>query len=249
MPDMPHPFHPDDELLAALAAGEPDAAGNASLTSHVAACDRCGPMVNELRQLRLALAELPDVAPSRPLQLIPPVPAPLPQPSGWTTWLRRVTAPAMTAAAVLILVGAIGSAVGSGLGAGGAAGEFSGAAASAGSASSEANQPVARPAGSGTQNDSLGRASASPTGVSGGSPGLNAFGPQHTASASPARSRSAESQPPAEGGQTSDRLLGRSSVPPAPLNPFPWMLGIGVALLAVAFLARGYVRRQESGGF
>lgn len=99
--------HPDDELLAAYAGGDSDALADASLVAHVTACDRCFPLVSELSLLRDALAELPDVAPSRPLRLIPPVPAPA-APAARGSWLRRLTAPAMAAGAALILVGAVG---------------------------------------------------------------------------------------------------------------------------------------------
>ena len=69
-------------------------------------CDRCRPLVDELSLLLGALAELPDLAPSRPLRLIPPVPdAP---PPARRSWLRRLTAPAMAAGAALFLIGAIG---------------------------------------------------------------------------------------------------------------------------------------------
>jgi hypothetical protein len=97
--------HPDDERLAAYAGGDVDAIADASLVMHLTACDRCRPLVNELSLLRGALAELPDVAPSRPLRLIPPVPAPAATSVGW---LRRLTAPAMATGAALVLVGAIG---------------------------------------------------------------------------------------------------------------------------------------------
>jgi hypothetical protein len=98
--------HPDDEQLAAYAGGDPDVTGDATLVAHLATCDRCGPLVDELSLLRGALAELPDLIPSRPLRLIPPVPAPAPVSAGG--WLRRLTAPAMAAGAGLVLVGAIG---------------------------------------------------------------------------------------------------------------------------------------------
>jgi hypothetical protein len=116
---MPHP-HPDDELLAAIAGGDADALGDRTLAAHLTACDRCRPLVDELAALRGVLAELPDVAPSRPLRLIPPVPAAPARGS----WLRRLTAPAMAAGAGLVLVGAIG------VGATGAIGGFFGQAAS-----------------------------------------------------------------------------------------------------------------------
>jgi hypothetical protein len=97
--------HPDDERLAAYAGGDVDVTGDASLVAHLNTCDRCRPLVVELSLLRGALAELPDLAPSRPLRLIPPVPAPAATSGGW---LRRLTAPAMAAGAGLVLVGAIG---------------------------------------------------------------------------------------------------------------------------------------------
>jgi hypothetical protein len=115
---MPHP-HPDDELLAAYAGGDADALADRALAAHLTACDRCRPLVDELSLLRGALAELPDLAPSRPLRLIPPVPAAL----AGGSWLRRLTAPAMAAGAGLVLVGAIGV---------GATGAFFGQAASVG---------------------------------------------------------------------------------------------------------------------
>lgn len=118
---MPHP-HPDDELLAAYAGGDADALADRALAAHLTACDRCRPLVDELSLLRGALAELPDLAPSRPLRLIPPV---LAAPDRGS-WLRRLTAPAMAAGAGLVLVGAIG------VGATGAFGGLFGQAASIG---------------------------------------------------------------------------------------------------------------------
>jgi hypothetical protein len=115
--------HPDDELLAAYAGGDADALGDRALAAHLTACDRCRPLVDELSLLRDALAALPDLAPSRPLRLIPPVPAPA-ETSSRGSWLRRLTAPAMAAGAGLVLVGAIG------VGATGAIGGFFGQAAS-----------------------------------------------------------------------------------------------------------------------
>ena len=99
--------HPDDERLAAYAGGDRDVTGDAALVAHLTACDRCRPLVDELSLLRGALAELPDIAPSRPLRLIPPVPA-LDATPNRGSWLRRLTAPAMAAGAGLVLVGAIG---------------------------------------------------------------------------------------------------------------------------------------------
>jgi hypothetical protein len=113
--------HPDDERLAAYAGGDSDVLADEGLAAHLTACDRCRPLVDELSLLRGALAELPDLAPLRPLRLIPPVPAPA---VARGSWLRRLTAPAMAAGAGLVLVGAIG------VGATGAIGNFFGQAAS-----------------------------------------------------------------------------------------------------------------------
>lgn len=119
---MQHPTHPDDERLAALAARDADEEADAGLRAHVAACERCEPMVVELRQLRSVLAELPDLAPSRRLQLVPPVPTPIPARGGM---LRRLAAPFMTVGAALLVVGAVGA---SGIVGAGSGGAFSGAA-------------------------------------------------------------------------------------------------------------------------
>jgi hypothetical protein len=100
--------HPDDERLAAYAGGDSDALADSSLVSHVTTCDRCRPLVDELSLLRGALAELPDLTPSRPLRLIPPIWDAATPASRRGSWLRRLTAPAMAAGAGLVLVGAVG---------------------------------------------------------------------------------------------------------------------------------------------
>jgi anti-sigma factor RsiW len=120
---MQYSAHPDDERLAALAGGDPEAAGDGRLAEHAGACDRCAGLVAELRLVRASLAELPDLRPSRPLQLLPPVPAPRVSAGDAFGWLRRLAAPAMTAGAGLALVGAVGlgSVALGGMAAGGAA--------------------------------------------------------------------------------------------------------------------------------
>lgn len=105
---MQHPTHPEDERLAALAGGDADVAGNAALRAHVDACDRCRGMVDDLALLRSALAELPDLVPSRPIQLLPPVAAQDAAAGGAVGWLRRLAMPAIAAGAGLALVGAVG---------------------------------------------------------------------------------------------------------------------------------------------
>ena len=105
------PNHPDDERLSALASHDADAAADTKLTSHVSSCDRCAALVNELGALRAVLADLPDVAPSRPLRLLPPVEeAPASSVDRLGGWARRFFAPVLASGAALALVGAIGTA-------------------------------------------------------------------------------------------------------------------------------------------
>lgn len=105
---MQHAAHPDDERLAAYAGEDREAVSDRELAGHIASCARCSPIVEELTILRDALALLPDIAPSRPLRLIPPVADAAPRPSGAVEWLRRLAAPAMAAGVGLVLVGAVG---------------------------------------------------------------------------------------------------------------------------------------------
>jgi hypothetical protein len=104
---MQHPIHPDPERLAALAGGDQGATADGALVAHADACAQCNEVVRELRLLRTVLSELPDLAPSRPLRLVPPVAAE-PGPGGRFGWLRRLAAPVMAAGAGLALVGAVG---------------------------------------------------------------------------------------------------------------------------------------------
>ena len=105
------PNHPNDERLSALASRETDATADATLTGHVSSCHRCTELLNELGALRAALADLPDLAPSRPLRLLPPVEA---APAGAADrlggWARRFFAPVLASGAALALVGTIGTA-------------------------------------------------------------------------------------------------------------------------------------------
>lgn len=103
---MQHQIHPDDERLAALAGADPDVAGDTELRAHVSACTQCRDLVDELATLRSALAELPDLVPSRRLQLLPPVAEPRAARGGW---MRRLAAPVMAGGFGLVLVGAIGT--------------------------------------------------------------------------------------------------------------------------------------------
>lgn len=105
------PNHPNDERLSGLASRETDATADATLTAHVSTCDRCTELVNELGALRAALADLPDLAPSRPLRLLPPVEAARAGPADRLGgWARRFFAPVLASGAALALVGTIGTA-------------------------------------------------------------------------------------------------------------------------------------------
>jgi hypothetical protein len=66
-------------------------------------------VVADVRFLRASLAELPDLQPHRPLQLLPPVEEPQ-RADGLVTWVRRLFAPVVAAGATLALVGAVGTA-------------------------------------------------------------------------------------------------------------------------------------------
>jgi hypothetical protein len=226
---MPHPNHPDDELLAALAASETDVAANPALAGHVAGCERCTSIVDELRTLRAALAELPDIAPTRPLRFIPPVaPAPAAQP-GWMGLLRRVTSPLMGVATVLVLVGALGTAANSGFlgqAASSASQPRDAAAQASGQFGSKELQPV----------PSISGGLEVPGAVSGGAatPPLSQF---NSGGSNPGDAGRMQATPPA--GALS--VTGSAGNQP----PFQWVLGLGVVLLAAAFLVRGALRRRD----
>lgn len=97
-----HDHHPDDETLAAIAAGEADATG---VAAHLDACATCSTLVADLRAIRTSLAELPDLVPSRPLRYLPDAPS-SDRPAGWA---RRIFGPIMAGGAALALVGMIGT--------------------------------------------------------------------------------------------------------------------------------------------
>jgi anti-sigma factor RsiW len=104
------PNHPHDERLSALASGDPEAVADSELSEHVASCQRCTDTVAELGALRASLAELPDLRPHRPLQLLPPVPDMTPSRVDRVGgWARRFFAPVLTAGAALAMVGLVGT--------------------------------------------------------------------------------------------------------------------------------------------
>lgn len=104
------PNHPHDERLSALASGDPEAVADSVLSEHVASCHRCTDTVEELGALRASLAELPDLHPHRPLQLLPPVTEPAPSRVDRVGgWARRFFAPVLTAGAAIAMVGLVGT--------------------------------------------------------------------------------------------------------------------------------------------
>jgi hypothetical protein len=106
------PNHPHDERLSALASGDPEVLADSALSEHVASCHRCADTVAEFGALRASLAELPDLRPLRPLQLVPPVTEPSAIPvDGVGAWARRLFAPVLTAGAALAMVGLVGTSV------------------------------------------------------------------------------------------------------------------------------------------
>ena len=105
------PNHPDDERLSALASNDTDATADRSLTDHVATCVRCTDLVAELGALRASLAELPDLAPSRPLQLVPGLDGGSESPDTIGGWARRLFAPLIVAGSTLAFVGLVGTAL------------------------------------------------------------------------------------------------------------------------------------------
>lgn len=100
--------HPDDERLSALASRDDDAVADPALTSHVDSCARCTDLLDELGALRVSLADLPDLRPHRPLQLVPPV-ADEHATDGAGGWMRRVFGPVLAAGAALAMVGLVGT--------------------------------------------------------------------------------------------------------------------------------------------
>ncbi len=102
------PNHPADERLAAFVADDLEVPEPA-LAEHVASCVRCTAVVDDLAALRMALTELPDIAPSRPLQLVPGVADPNPAGDRAGGWARRFFAPVLAMGAAIALVGVVGT--------------------------------------------------------------------------------------------------------------------------------------------
>jgi hypothetical protein len=210
--------HPDDARLAALADNEPEARADGALLAHVGDCGHCSTAVAELRALQTALSELPDIVPSRPLRLLPPVVEPEGPRVGLFGTVRRLAAPALAIGLLLIVVGAVGS-----------AGSLMGG--SAGAA------PVMRELASGAAGAAAGSHEPSPSAsgrysVDAASPGI----PEalHGASASPQPSsqepKSAATSSPA----AADLRESKGNLPEQGGSPYPLILLLGTALAVSA---------------
>ena len=216
--------HPDEERLAAFAGGEPDV----ELRLHIRDCAHCHSIVDELTMLRAALAELPDLAPSRPLRLLPEVDAP--QLSGaerLAGWTRRAFAPLLAVGFGLAIVGSLGT-VGSTFNMG-----------SAGAA----------PAGALYRDAAASGAPAGITGAPGGvEPGASGGGAEAAAgrSSSPSAADSASSSPKTAPSATSSPKPARAVFETPPASPprplWPMVLFAGVALIIATLLLRWIVQ-------
>jgi hypothetical protein len=231
--------HPDEERLAAFADGHPDL----ELRLHLRDCGRCRSIVDELTMLRAALAELPDLAPSRPLRLLPEVPAPEPSAAerlaGWT---RRAFMPLLAAGFGLAIVGSVGT-LGSSFtlgGASGAAPAFVPVTAQSG-ASSAPRDAVGGAVRGATPSPSSSPNSEYPAAAAGGSKSSGTPAPAEagdSASETPAaRALSASPSP------TADRVnVFEQSPPSTPRSLWPMVLFAGVALIVATLLLRWIIQ-------
>jgi hypothetical protein len=216
---MHHTTHPDDERLAAFASADRDAVSDRELAAHIESCDRCRPIVDELTTLRAALALLPDLAPSRPLRLIPPVAEPSARPGGALPWLRRLAGPAMVAGAGLVLVGAVGAS--------GVTGQF------ASLSSKDAGGHTAQPVTNAT--DMVGRPASGPSRSPQPVPGTATGGGNYDGVSSPPRNvDSGGASPPASQEASGFEPVGHSS------GNQPWLILLvaGFGLLGISAILR-----------
>jgi hypothetical protein len=211
------PQHPLDERLAAYADGDADVLTDATLRAHVASCERCALVVRDLGALRSALADLPDLVPSRPLRFVPPVEAAAAAPTGFAALVRRLFAPAIVAGAVLVVAGSVGMAAPT------ATALLSGKAGAAAAASDMSND-------SSTEGVTAGQVS----------PPANAYGP---GSSSRAVGDSGVPVPRVGGGSSvplSGGASGRDDSGATPAAPMPWLAItiIGAAIVIASLILR-----------
>ena len=225
--------HPDEERLAAFAGGDPDL----ELRLHLRDCERCRSIVDELTILRTALAELPDLAPSRPLRLLPEVLAPEPSAAerlaGWT---RRAFMPLLAAGFGLAIVGSVGTA-GSmfTMGSAGAAPAFAPATTQYGASSAP--------------RDAAEGATSSPSPSPNTDGALAAPGVSKSATPAPAEAGESASESPASKAASAsespaaDRVnVFEQSPPSTPRSLWPMVLFAGVALIVATLLLRWIVQ-------
>lgn len=219
--------HPDDERLSALASSDTDATADAPLNAHVSSCDRCTELISELGALRSALADLPDLQPSRPLRLLPPVEA---EPSGVDRlggWARRYFAPVLASGAALALVGVIGTAapaldsMASGPATGGADAEAS-------DALQEFGAPAASAAGEGPAT----------LGAAGEEDSSDGGGDMESAASPTAAERDVDAVDEQSGSSDNGDVSALEQAAPAERSPWPMVLFAGVALMVGAVLLR-----------
>jgi hypothetical protein len=220
---MPNASHPDDERLAAYADADRNVVNDRSLGEHLAGCARCSDLVADLTSLRSALAELPDIAPSRPLRLLPPAPV-VSVSRGGMPWLRWLVAPTIAAGIGLVLVGGVGVGT-AGLFRQSGANLLGEAAGGSPGASSAAQQPAA----DGSSTVPMDRGNPSPA----------AFGGRTSQVPSPNSVAPSPSHVPVTIGQGGDKSTNRetSPTPPAAIT---WLLVLvaGVALILVGLVLR-----------
>ena len=233
--------HPDEERLAAFAGGDPDL----ELRLHLRDCGRCRSIIDELTILRSALAELPDLAPSRPLRLLPEVPAPEPSTAerlaGWT---RRAFMPLLAAGFGLAIVGSVGT-LGSSFTLGGASG------------AAPAFAPVTAQSGaSSAPRDAVGGAASTPSpSPNSDYPAAAAGGSKSSGTPAPAEAGESASETPAARALSASPSAAASSSPAAdrvnvfeqsprstPRSLWPMVLFAGVALIAATLLLRWIVQ-------
>jgi hypothetical protein len=221
---MPNASHPDDERLAAYADADRDTVSDRSLREHLAGCARCSDLVADLTGLRSALAELPDIAPSRPLRLLPPAPVVTPS-RGELAWLRRLVAPTVAVGIGLVLVGGVGL---------GTAGLFRQSGATLLSGEAAVGSPRASSAG---QQPTADGSSTVP--MDRGNPSPAAFGGRTSQVPAPSSVAPSASHVPVTVGQGGDKSTNREATPTAPAAA-TWLILLvaGLALIVVGLVLR-----------
>lgn len=220
------PNHPQDERLSALASGDPEAVAEATLSAHVAECQRCAAVVDDLRVLTSSLAALPDLRPHRPLRLLPEVVEAPSRADRLGGWARRFFAPALTAGAALAMVGLVGT----------TAPALNGMAASGGAAPEELS---AQDAGAGDGGGGAAQSAAPGAAGAESAPSADAYAGAVDA-ASPTSGRlSLDGDDTENAARATDQPTAMTAQPsPADGSPWPIVLVSGLAVMLAAALLR-----------